>query len=249
MYYIVFDVEFNQDLPSLQISAENIRQSPYEIIQIGAVKLDQNLNNIATFNRYIKPSIYSQISTFVTELTGITTDQLKSEKPFTDVLYEFIQFIGEENAVFCTWGMSDMKELFRNIEFHSINKNKIPAIYINLQPHTSLYLHLPQEKLLNLQAAVETLEILKPYPFHNALNDAYYTAEILKIIHNPAIQPKRYDPSYVNIRPRQRKKVIDHDKLLHQFEKMYDRHLTKEEQDMVILAYKMGKTNQFLKEV
>jgi hypothetical protein len=33
-----------------------------------------------------------------------------------------------------------------------------------------------------------------------------------------------------------------------QFEKMYSRALTKEEQGMVKLAYQMGKTNQFLKQ-
>jgi hypothetical protein len=35
--------------------------------------------------------------------------------------------------------------------------------------------------------------------------------------------------------------------LIQQFEKMYDREMTKEEKSIIILAYKMGKTNQFLK--
>ena len=35
---------------------------------------------------------------------------------------------------------------------------------------------------------------------------------------------------------------------LSKFEKMYARKITKEEQEMIKLAYKMGRTNQFLKD-
>ncbi|MGB8451162.1 MAG: hypothetical protein WCD89_02415 [Anaerocolumna sp.] len=56
MNYIVFDLEFNQDLPSLQeddrifrqidtlvTDKKALSQFPYEIIQIGAVKLEGQL--------------------------------------------------------------------------------------------------------------------------------------------------------------------------------------------------------------
>jgi len=43
------------------------------------------------------------------------------------------------------------------------------------------------------------------------------------------------------------KKIIDVDALIYQFEKMYSREMTEEEKSIIILAYKMGKTNQFLK--
>ncbi|MDW5298767.1 MAG: hypothetical protein SA378_01295 [Sedimentibacter sp.] len=100
---------------------------------------------------------------------------------------------------------------------------------------------------MRLQNAVELLNIPISYEFHNALFDAYYTSEILKKIHNLSILPKIYDPSYVKTRPRKRKRVIDIERLLQQFEKMYAREITEEEKEMIILAYKMGKTNQFIK--
>jgi DNA polymerase III epsilon subunit-like protein len=247
MHYIVFDLEFNQDFNSLHALGEKIYNCPFEIIQIGAIKLDMDFNTVDTFNRYIKPSIYLQVSPFITELTGITTEQLILEELFPAIFNDFIAFIGEGDSVFCTWGMSDMKELFRNVEYHKQDKNRLTRKFINLQPYVSSHLGLVQNKLLNLQTAVELLEILTPYRFHNALYDAYYTAEIFKKTNNPAIQSKEYNPNYVIIRPRQRKKIIDFEKLVLQFEKMYARELTKEEQDMIMLAYKMGKTNQFLK--
>lgn len=246
MYFIVFDLEFNQDINSYQLNDMKTSKYPYEIIQIGAIKLDQDYRTVATFNRYIKPSIYSQISSFVSELTGITSEQLLSEEPFHLIFKEFINFIGENNSIFCTWGMSDMKELYKNAEYHKLDKKLLPELYINLQPYVSTFLNLPKSQLLKLQTAVEVLDILMPYRFHNALNDAYYTAELFKIINNPSMEPKRYDPNFINIQPRQPKKIIDFDKLILQFEKMYDRELNQEEQEMIKIAYQMGKTNQFI---
>ncbi len=120
-------------------------------------------------------------------------------------------------------------------------------MFINLQPYVSKYLGISEKKLLGLQNAIEMLDIPITYNFHNALYDAYYTAEILKKIYTSSIQPRSYDPSYIKIRPIQRKKQIDYDSLIQQFRKMYERDMTEEEQEMIKLAYKMGKTHQFLK--
>ncbi len=247
MHYIVFDLEFNQDLPSLCLPDETVNLCPYEIIQIGAIKTDSAFQTLATFNRYIKPAIYMQVSTFVTDLTGIRTEQLLSESTFPKVFNDYIDFIGEEDSIFCVWGTSDMKELHRNVRFHKLDKKQIPDMFINLQPYVSTYLNISNKKLLNLKAAVEELNIVTPYQFHNAFYDAFYTTEILKKINSSAIQPKHYSPDSVSFRPRQPKKVIDFEKLLQQFEKMYRRSLSEEEKDMIQLAYKMGRTNQFIK--
>ncbi|MBN7771774.1 3'-5' exonuclease [Clostridium aminobutyricum] len=247
MHYIVFDLEFNQDFSSSHSFSKEKKQCPFEIIQIGAVKLDQYFNTITTFNRYVKPTLYSVVKPYITDLTGITTEQLLSEKPFPQVFNDYVDFIGKEDSVLCVWGMADIKELFRNVEFHKLDKQCLSESFINLQPYVSAHFGFSKAKQVGLQSAVEALQISMPYPFHSALHDAYYTAEILKKIQNPEIQPKRYDPHYVAIRPVRPKKNIDFEKLLQQFEKMYDRELSKEEQDMIILAYKMGKTHQFLK--
>jgi len=247
MYYIVFDLEFNQDIPSLQDFDRRESHYPFEIIQIGAVKLDLNFHTVATFNRYIKPTIYKKISPFITELTGITTEQLQVEEPFPAVFKAYLKFIEDTDSVFCTWGMSDMKELFRNTEDHQLSSKFLPRMYINLQPYVSTLLDFPPKTLVRLQHAVEALNIPLTFPFHNAIHDAYYTAELFKKTFNSSFQPKLYDPSFVALRPRQRKRKLDTEELLQQFEKMFSRTMTDEEQELILLAYKMGKTNQFLK--
>ena len=79
MQYIVFDLELNQDIPLSKNRSRSKGKYPFEIIQIGAIKLDSNLNTIDTFNSYVKPDIYTRVSPFITKLTKITTRQLNRE--------------------------------------------------------------------------------------------------------------------------------------------------------------------------
>ncbi|MDF2609880.1 MAG: polymerase [Lachnospiraceae bacterium] len=247
MHYIVFDLEFNQDVASLEETDDTKPKCPFEIIQIGAVKLDSKFQTVSSFHQFVKPSIYANISTFVTILTGITTKQLQEEPSFPDVYKEFIEFIDDPESIFCIWGTSDIKELYRNVNYYQLDKNPLPKLFINIQPLTSLHLGISSKKLLRLQTAVEALNIPVTRDFHHAYNDAYYTAEIFKKVYTPAILPSVYNPNYVKSTTRQPKKVIDFDALIQQFEKMYHRDITKEEQELIKLAYKMGKTGQFIK--
>lgn len=251
MNYIVLDLEFNQDFS--KVSEQSIRSSCFEIIQIGAVKLDENLNMLRTFQRNVKPTIYPIINPYITELTGITTEQLSAEETFPAVFEAFADFSGGSDSIFCTWGMADLKELFRNIKYHNLSHKVISKRYINLQPYVSLHFNLSQKKMMKLETAAERLSVPIVYSFHNALHDALYTAEIFKRINSAVIRPKRYDPEQVSIRSGRagtgtRKREPDFEKLALQFEKMYGRELSGEEKNMVILAYKMGKTQQFLKD-
>ena len=161
MEYIVLDLEFNQDF-TLAESRKACR-SCFEIIQIGAVKLDGDLNETGKLRRFIKPVIYPEINPFVTELTGITTQQLGSEEFFPEVYKEFVRFAGGSDTVFCVWGMADMKELYRNIEYHKLDSKLLSKRYINLQPYAALHFKLSQKKLLKLKTAAEMLDIPLAY--------------------------------------------------------------------------------------
>ncbi len=104
MSYIVLDLEFNQAFDFE--TGEKIKPDPrcrFEIIQIGAVKLDNKLNTVGNFNELICPSIYPQVHPYVEKITGITLDDLKKTDDFPTVFkkfYEFIQNNGEGN-IFC----------------------------------------------------------------------------------------------------------------------------------------------------
>lgn len=247
MHFIIFDLELNQDFSTLQNFDSQTCHYPFEIIQIGAIKLDSDLNTTGTFNRYIRPTFYARISPFITELTGITTDQLHNEQSFADVYQSYVDFIGGTDGIFCTWGMADVKWLYKNALYHQLNQALLPRQVINLQPYLSLYFNHARKNLLRLQSAVELLDIPITQPFHNAFNDAFYTAEVFKKIYSPYLQPAIYDPFEVPVKRLPVKRILDTEKLIKQFEKMYAREMSEEEQGMIVLAYKMGRTSQFLK--
>ncbi|MDP4144274.1 MAG: 3'-5' exonuclease [Bacillota bacterium] len=249
MSYIIFDLEFNQDYNFVKDDDyKKATNCPFEIIQIGAVKLDENLKILSCFCELVKPKIYNNIHPFVKKITGIRMSQLRSAKPFREVYKEFIEFITSDRTILCVWGMTDLKELFRNVQYHKLNSFLIPREYINVQFYASKLLNCPQGTNIGLRNSVELFNIPMTNTFHNALNDSIYTAEVFKIVYNENIKPKLYIPnSTVNsTRQNEEKQEVDTYSLIKQFEKMFKREMSQEEQSIIKLAYMMGRTNQFL---
>lgn len=57
MNYIVLDLEWNQSPIGKKGAVAGI---PFEIIQIGAVKLNERFEEIDSFDAYVKPIVYSK---------------------------------------------------------------------------------------------------------------------------------------------------------------------------------------------
>lgn len=221
-------------------------EMPFEIIQIGAVKLDDNFEVIDTFNRLIKPSLYKEIHPFICELTSITTDMVEDKELFPKVFKDFMKFIGNDDFLMGVWGIDDIKQLLRNINFHGLNVHNNLKKYIDIQALASKKFNTPKGNRLGLKTAVEFWNIPMENDFHDALNDAVYTAQIFRKVYTKGVKPSTYsNPKY----PREYKPSlkVDTEKLIAQFEKMFSRKMTKEEKSIIRIAYNMGKTHQFLK--
>lgn len=245
MNYIIYDLEFNQEYIEKN-NTDSVKGSkcPFEIIQIGALKLDEKFNTIATFNRLVKPILHTDLHPYIKRLTNLTIEELNKAEPFIKVYEEFIQFIKGNENILCVWGKVDIKELFRNIEYNKLDISLIPKEYIDVQSYASKYLNSIKGLSVGLGNAVKLLAIPDEKDFHNAFNDAYYTGEVFKIIYNKEIVPKIYTP-YKQRQLNNTKQKLDTNALIKQFEKMYDREMTKQEESIIKLAYVMGKTNQF----
>ncbi|WP_105619835.1 3'-5' exonuclease [Vallitalea okinawensis] len=250
MSYIVFDLEFNQALIEDQKHSKRMNQKcPFEIIQIGAVKLDTELNEVATFKALVKPIIYPKVHPFIEELTNITDDQLKLARSFKYVFEQFTDFIDGKDNIFGIWGLADMKELFRNVVFHKLSSNDIPRRFINIQEIASKKFRTPNNSSIGLRSAIEFMDIPIEKSFHDAFHDAFYTAEVFRRLSSEPYQIEKYDPrqAFINRgkRIQKQKRKIDYHGLIQQFEKMYNRKMTEDEKSIIKLAYKMGLTDQF----
>lgn len=248
MEYIVFDLEFNQGFDKKKNKTISNEKCPFEIIQIGAIKLDSKFNLIDTFNSYVKPNLYKDIHPFVGKMTNIKISDVLNAPTFPQVYKEFKRFISSKNSILCVWGSGDLKELYRNITYYELPSKTLPKSYINIQQYASSYFKNPVGKSIGLQNAINILGLEQDKSYHNALNDAFYTSQVFIKIYNPTIVPDIY--IYTTVKAPSSKKAtkqqIDYDKLFNEFEKILKRPLSKEDKNIIDLAYKMGKTGQFI---
>lgn len=187
----VLDFEFNQAFDFGDGNGEPNPDCRFEIIQIGAVKVDKEYNLIDKFSGNIKPNLYTRIHPYVEKITGLSDADFKDSSSFVQVYKQFKEFLGDDK-VLGTWGYSDIKALYRNVTFNNIVKPPIIIEYVDIQKLATSFLKYSKGGTIGLKNAVEALniEIDESMHFHNALSDAYYTAKVLQNI-NPEKLPVR----------------------------------------------------------
>lgn len=248
MKYIVFDLEFNQGFDRKLNKTVSDEKCPFEIIQIGAVKLDSNLDIIDTFNTFVRPNIYKEIHPFIKKMTNISNEDVKNAPYFTEAFSLFKSFINEEKNILCVWGNGDLKELYRNIKYYNLSTQNLSSTYINVQHHASVYFNNPTGKSIGLQNAITLLELNQDKSYHNALNDAYYTSLVFKRIFNNNIETKNYNFDTDDKKKSITKRKVNYDNIFSEFKKILNRDLSKEEKKIIHLAYKMGRKSRSSKE-
>lgn len=178
MNYIVLDLEWNQSPLGKEYE---IKQMPFEIIEIGAVRLDENLNETGTFRKLICPKVYKDLHFMTKQIVNVTMDDLRKGEPFADAMRAFLSWCGEE-YIFCTWGNMDLIELQRNMKYFGMGEiYDTPLKFYDIQKFFSL-LYEDGKSKRTLQYAAEFLGFEEKLKFHSALNDAIYTAEVIKKI-------------------------------------------------------------------
>ena len=179
MQYIVLDLEYNQ-LP-LNDNRNFKKSNLFEIIEIGAVKVDSEFNIKDTFRVYIKPFIYKYLNKRITKLTHINKDDLAYGFDFNTTIKHFKNWIGEEDSILCLWANDDIKVLAQSLEYFETG-NTLQDLFtgfIDVQAETSKYLKLQVRP--SLTTAIEKFELpVEDKIFHRALDDAYFTAQVMQ---------------------------------------------------------------------
>ncbi len=172
MNYIAFDLEWNQ---SSKPGGEN-DLLPFEIIEIGAVKLNSKFQIIDEYGSIVRPRIYPRLQKKVREMLNYDETLLKTGRYFDAVCKEFLNWCGDD-YIFCTWGPLDLYYLQQNMDFYVMTPFSSPLHFYNLQEiFSEIY---PDLGTCKLERAVERLSIPVDKPFHSALNDARYTGLVM----------------------------------------------------------------------
>ncbi len=183
MNYISLDLEFNGAF-DFERGKQGVSDEAchHEVIQIGAVKMNEERDITEKFNAYVKPSIYPRLNPFISEVIKMKTSDFSSADGFEKAFSSFKKFLGGEDSVFIVWGDSDLPILYENISYYGLVREPLILRFINIQPYVGRLLGRDGGRQISLKNAVEQLGIETSEHYHNALYDAYYTAKIFEHI-------------------------------------------------------------------
>ena len=160
MNYLVIDLEMCK-VP------KNYRGKNYkyasEIIQVGAVLLDEEYKEIGTLCQYVHPE-FGILDYFITNLTGIEKGQIKNAPKLKDALIHMADWLGErEYKVFA------LMKPERWVDYQEIFGKKYNF-----------------EQAVGLQEALMLCDIEPDGRMHDGLDDAWNTARLIeKLEKNP----------------------------------------------------------------
>lgn len=167
---VIFDLEWNG------VYNKAYKRVFNEIIEIGAVKCNSDLQILGTFEQMIKPSVNDKIDTKIVKLTGISDSDVKRGVDYKTAFEAFNRFAG--NAIFTTFGMTDLHVLCEN-NHHHYGDNDVPIreYYFDVQDYLTKRLRpTKHQNQLGLQFVADKLDIdTSPYNVHRALDDSLLT--------------------------------------------------------------------------
>lgn len=179
MNYIVMDMEWNTAY------SKKLGGFMNEIIEIGAVKLDDSLCEIDTFSVIIKSQVGKRLQSRVKTLTHLTNDDIANGISFQKAIMQFSAWLGTEENTFLTWGDGDIRTLIKNCEYF-LDTAELPFVhnYADLQKFCQSFTDAASSgQQLGLSAAAEKLGVNpEEYPHHRALDDSRLSVACLKSV-------------------------------------------------------------------
>lgn len=182
MKHVVVDLEMN---PVSREFREVRRKLNEEVIEIGAVRLDENFQQEAEFQCYVKPE-YGPIKKHITSLTGITQAMVADKKTYAACFQDFVDWVGEEETKIYSWSMSDIKQLRSECRYKlpDFNIGWLNARWVDLQQEFDDRLGLHNS--LALKHALGAMDHKFEGTQHTALADAINTSAILTLMQDDA---------------------------------------------------------------
>ncbi len=174
MDLVILDLEWNSGYCKKKQGFIN------EIIEFGAVKLNEQMEIIGQFSVFVRPDITKRLNRMVKELTQLSNDDLKNGASFPYAVSKFSKFA--KDCVILTWSTSDLDSLEVNCDYYN-GTQTIPFLkyYADLQAYCQDRMGLSGHNQIALQAAAEQLGIdTDDIPLHRAVGDSILSARCLK---------------------------------------------------------------------
>ncbi len=180
MNYIIFDLEWNRFTRAVK------KRCSDEIIQIGAVKYDENMKYCGSFKKYISPVLYKKMEPTVEKLTGLGISFLKRNgEPFKVAAYDFAEFAGTD-SVLMSWGAQDAEILRKNCSYFCPELSlAFLNHFVDVQRYVTHILSDGSSNQIGVKSAADKLGIVyEESKLHDALVDAEISGKVFAKIYD-----------------------------------------------------------------
>jgi len=184
MNYIIVDFEMN---PLAREYKEERKICRSEIIEIGAVVMDESFLILGEFKTLVKPQFNDMIYKKYETLTGISTQMVSSAPIFATAYELFVNWcesFGSEYEVYA-WSDSDYHQLTAEMTLKNYQNEEMLhplSCWYDFQKEYTEKLGL--ERIISLEKALNYANISFEGHMHDALCDAKNTAELFAIVRN-----------------------------------------------------------------
>lgn len=175
MKSIIIDLEMNEI--DLEIHPMPPKSCRFEIMEIGAVKLDENYNIIDEYKAYVKPE-FNSIGERYTLLTGITNEMVADADTFVEAFEKFLVWCDKDYKII-SWGGMDKVQVKRETAYKGIDQSKTKYMlknWVDFQSQFSKSLGI--YKSVALKDAINYAGIEQEGQLHDAYWDAKNTATL-----------------------------------------------------------------------
>lgn len=175
---IVFDFEF-APVPK-QRQRRGLRN---EIIEVGAVKLDNRGNVMGEFSQFVQTDYAEGVAYPVRELTGISAVDTATADPLYVVIKRLGDWIGRYSAQVVCWSGADRRQLITECQAKRIDLAGFPTDWADLQAFYTAIMDVGSRGRVSLGDAAAWFGIEfdeSTGHAHSALVDARMTAKLLK---------------------------------------------------------------------
>ena len=157
-----------------------------EIIEIGAVLMDENREIIDGFCTYVCPH-YGYVDSKIQRLTGICQKDLIGAPSLEKALMDLAKWLPMEDTIPVSWSKSDEKQMCMEMMIKGIRNPRIEMLldsWIDCQPMFAK--RMGNRRQYKLSEALVASDIITEGREHDGLDDAYNTALLYqKLVNEP----------------------------------------------------------------
>jgi inhibitor of KinA sporulation pathway (predicted exonuclease) len=187
--YVVIDLEMCSVSKSIKRDIFNCRN---ELIQIGAVVVDESLKITDRFMTYVSP-VFGTVDAYIENLTGITKQDVRTAPKAKEALEMFFNWMPED-AVMVSWSENDEYQIRKEAEAKGIVIEGMENRLVNwIDCQKTFAQKMNNERNYKLSEALILADIDYDEGEHDALVDAKNTAQLfIKMEREPELKLNPY---------------------------------------------------------